>query len=141
MIRANNFARCPCCMVLSVIGDDLQPSPDLSCDEAAFNAAMNANPEITEWALRTLETARIRNATGIKAECVAAREWLKALGGPDLVFDLATLDAHTSSFDEKGSYSAIMTGIVPSALGICWTCAVSSARAWCRMGAAAEGER
>jgi hypothetical protein len=106
MIRANNLARCPSCMILSVIGDDLQPSPDLSCDEAAFNAAMNANPEITEWALKTLETARIRNATGIKVECVAAREWLKALGGPDLVDDLATLVAYASSFDEKGFTNA-----------------------------------
>jgi hypothetical protein len=47
MIRANNLARCPSCMILSVVGD-LQPSPDLLGDEAAFNAAMNANPEIKE---------------------------------------------------------------------------------------------
>jgi hypothetical protein len=31
-------------MVLYVIGADLRPSPDLSDDDAAFDAAMNANP-------------------------------------------------------------------------------------------------
>ena len=43
-IRANSLARCPSCMVLYVIGADLRPSPDLSDDDAAFDAAMNANP-------------------------------------------------------------------------------------------------
>jgi hypothetical protein len=41
-------------MVLFVMGPDLRPSEDLSDDEAAFGAAMNANPEVKEWATITL---------------------------------------------------------------------------------------
>lgn len=105
-IRANSLARCPSCMVLFVIGADLRPSPDLSDDEVAFDAAMNANPVVKEWAMKTLETARIRAVAEIKAECVVAREWLIARGDPDLVDDLATLDAYAAGFDEKGITSA-----------------------------------
>jgi hypothetical protein len=105
-IRANSLARCPSCMVLFVIGADLRPSPDLSDDEAAFDAAMNANPEVKEWAMKTLETARIRAIAEVKVECVVAREWLIARGDPDLVDDLATLDAYAAGFDEKGITSA-----------------------------------
>src|ERR1700730_14013180 len=65
-IRANSLARCPSCMVLFVIGADLRPSPDLSDDEAAFDAAMNANQEVKEWAVKTLELSRIRMATEFK---------------------------------------------------------------------------
>jgi hypothetical protein len=93
-------------MVLSVIGADLRPSPDLSDDEAALDAAMNANPEVKEWVMKTLETARIRAVAEIKAECVVAREWLVARGNPGLVDDLATLDAYVAGFDEKGITSA-----------------------------------
>jgi hypothetical protein len=88
-------------MVLFVIGADLRPSPDLSDD-----AAMNADPEVKEWAMKTLETARIRAVAGIRAECIVAREWPIARGGPDLVDDLATLDAYAAGFDEKGFTSA-----------------------------------
>jgi hypothetical protein len=105
-IGANSLARCPSCMVLFVIGADLRPSPDLSDDAAAFDAAMNADPEVKEWAMKTLETARIRAVAGIRAECIVAREWLIARGGPDLVDDLATLDAYAAGFDEKGFTSA-----------------------------------
>lgn len=101
-ITANSLARCPSCLVLYVVGADLRPSPDSSDDEAAFNAAMNANPEIEEWVERTLEMARIRTAAEIKAKCVAAREWLIARGGPDLANDVATLDAYAAGYDEKG---------------------------------------
>jgi hypothetical protein len=93
-------------MVLFVIAADLRPSPDLSDDEAAFDAAMNANPEVKEWAMKTLETARIRPVAEIKAECVVAREWLIARGDPDFVDDLATLEAYAAGFDEKGITSA-----------------------------------
>jgi hypothetical protein len=93
-------------MVLFVIGADLRPSPDLSHDEAAFDAAMNANPEVKRWALKTLETARIRAVTEIKAECVVVREMLVARGDPDLADDLATLDTYAAGFDEKGVTSA-----------------------------------
>jgi hypothetical protein len=106
MIRANSLARCPSCMILFVIGADLQPSPDLSCDEAAFNAAMNANPEVKEWAMKTIEIARIRGVAEIKAECVVAREWLIACSDPNLIDDLATLDAYAAGFDENGITSA-----------------------------------
>jgi len=105
-IRANSLARCPSCMVLYVIGADLRPSPDLSDDEAAFDAAMNANPEVKEWVIKTLEAARIRAVAEIKAECAVAREWLIARGDPDLVGDLAALDAYAAGFDEKGITSA-----------------------------------
>ena len=105
-IRANSLTRCPSCMVLCVIGADLRPLPDLSDDEAAFDAAMNANSEVKEWAMKTLETARIRAVAEIKAECVVAREWLVARGNPGLVDDLATLDAYVAGFDEKGITSA-----------------------------------
>jgi hypothetical protein len=93
-------------MVLCVIGADLRPSEDLSCDEVAFNAAMNASPEIKEWATKTLETARMRAVAEIKAECVVARERLIARGDPDLLDDLATLDAYVAGFNEKGITSA-----------------------------------
>jgi hypothetical protein len=105
-ITANSLARCSACMVLFVIGADLWTSHDLSNDEAAFNAAMNASPEIQEWAKKTLETARIRAVAEIKAECVVARERLIARGDPDLVEDLATLDAYVVGFNEKGITSA-----------------------------------
>jgi hypothetical protein len=105
-IRANSLAHCPSCMILFTIGPDLKTSPDLSCDEAAFNAAMNADPEVEEWATKTIETARIRGVAEIKAECVVAREWLIACTDPDLMDDLATLDAYTAGFDEKGITSA-----------------------------------
>src|ERR1700677_1302032 len=49
-IMAYSLARCPSCLVLFVIGTNLQPSPDLSADETTFNAAMNADPEVREWA-------------------------------------------------------------------------------------------
>jgi hypothetical protein len=93
-------------MVLFVIGADLRTSHDLSNDEAAFNAAMNASPEIKEWATKTLEAARIRAVAEIKAECVVAGERLIVRGDPDLVDDLATLDAYVAGFDEKGITSA-----------------------------------
>jgi len=93
-------------MVLFVIGADQRPSPDLSDDEAAFDAAMNVNPEVKKWAMKTLETARIRAVSEIKAECVVTRERLIARGDPDLVDDLATLDAYAAGFDEKGITSA-----------------------------------
>jgi hypothetical protein len=105
-ITANNLVRCSSCMVLFVIGADLQTSHDLSNDEAAFNAAMNASPEIKEWATKTLETARIRAVAEIKAECVVARERLIARGDPDLIDDLATLDAYVAGFGENGITSA-----------------------------------
>jgi hypothetical protein len=105
-IRANSLTRCPSCMVLFVVGANMRPSPDLSDDEAAFDAAMNANPEVKEWAMKTLNTARIRRVSEIKAECVVAREWLVARGEPDLVEDLATLDAYVAGFDEMGITSA-----------------------------------
>ena len=61
-VTASSLARCPSCMVLFVIGPDGRSiSPNLSDDETAFNAAMNANPEeVKEWAIKTLETVRIR---------------------------------------------------------------------------------
>jgi len=93
-------------MVLFVIGADLRPSPDLSDDKAAFDAAMHADPEVKEWAIKTLETARIRAVVEIRAECLVAREWLIARGDPDLVDDLATLDVYAAGFDEKGITSA-----------------------------------
>ena len=105
-IMANSLARCPSCLVLFMIGGDLLPSPDLSEDEDAFNAAMNANPEIKEWATNTLEASRIRSVNGIKADCAVAREWLIACGGPDLADDLATLDAYAAGFGEKGFTTA-----------------------------------
>ena len=103
-IRPNSLARCPACLRLFVIGTDLRP--DLSCDEAAFNDAMNANPEVREWARRTTETARIRAVAEIKAECVVARQWLTEQAGPDLADDLATLDAYAAGYDAKGFTSA-----------------------------------
>ncbi len=105
-IRVNSLARCPSCMVLFVIGADLRPSPDLSDDEAAFDSVMNADLEVKEWAVKTLETARIRAVAEVKAECVVAREWLIARGNPGLVDDLATLDVYAAGFDEKGITSA-----------------------------------
>jgi len=106
-ITANSLARCPSCLLLFVIGADLRPAPPaLSDDGAAFDAAMNANPEVKEWAIKTRETARIRDVAEIKAECVAAREWLIARGDPDLGDDLATLDAYVAGFDKKGIISA-----------------------------------
>jgi len=105
-ITANSLARCSSCMVLFVIGVDLQTSHDLSNDETAFNAAMNVSPEIKEWATKTLETARIRAVAEIKAECVVARERLIARGDPDLVEDLATLDAYVAGFGDNGVTSA-----------------------------------
>ena len=45
-------------------------------------------------------------STAVKVECVVAREWLIARGDPDLVDDLATLDAYAAGFDEKGITSA-----------------------------------
>jgi hypothetical protein len=101
-ITANSLARCSSCMVLFVIGADLQTSHD----ETAFNAAMNASPEIKEWATKTLETARIRAVAEIKAECVVARERLIARGDPDLIEDLATLDAYVAGFGDNGITSA-----------------------------------
>jgi hypothetical protein len=101
-ITANSLARCPTCMVLFVIGNDLLPVPDSRLDEDSFDAAMNANAEIKEWTLRTLETLRIRAAVEVKAECAVAREWLIAHSGPELVDDLAALDTYTNSFDERG---------------------------------------
>ena len=103
------FERCPTCMVLFVIGADLQPQPDHMLDEALFNAAINANQEIKEWTLQTLEILRVRGAAERKAECAVAREWLIACGGSNLVDDLATLDAYSSSFDEKGFTNATHT--------------------------------
>ena len=47
-IRANSLTRCPSCVVLFVVGANMRPSPDLSDDEAAFDAAMNADPEVKE---------------------------------------------------------------------------------------------
>jgi hypothetical protein len=93
-------------MVLFVIGVDLQPSPDLSCDMAAFDTAMNANSEIEEWAMKTLEIGRIRRVAEIKADCVVARELLIACSSPDLIDDLATLDAYAAGFIETGITSA-----------------------------------
>jgi hypothetical protein len=57
-IRANSLVRCPSCLILFVIGADLQPSEDLTFDDTAFNAAMNADPEIRKWAIGTIEAAR-----------------------------------------------------------------------------------
>jgi hypothetical protein len=105
-IMPYSLARCPSCLVLFMIGGDLLPSPDLSEDEGAFNAAMNANPEIKQWAASTLEASRIRSVNEIKAEWVVAREWLTARGGPDLADDLATLDAYAAGFGEKGFTTA-----------------------------------
>jgi hypothetical protein len=107
MIIANSLARCSSCLVLFVIGDDLRPSEDLSVDEAAFNAAMDADPEVREWALRTVEAARIRAVTDIKAECVTTREWLAVRGAPSLEDDIAALDTYVAAFDERGRNSAI----------------------------------
>ena len=90
-ITPNSLARCPACLLRFVIGADLQP--DLSCDEAAFNDAMDANPEVREWARKTIETARIRAVAEIKAECVVARQWLTERAGPELADELAILDA------------------------------------------------
>ncbi len=100
-IQANSLARCPSCLLLIVIGADLRPYPDLP-DEAAFDAAWNANPEISEWARKTQEIARVRSAAETRAKCRIAREWLVARGGPDLVGDLAALAAHAAGFDEQG---------------------------------------
>jgi hypothetical protein len=105
-IRANSLTRCPSCMVLFVVRANMRPSSDLSDDEAAFDAAMNADPEVKEWAVKTLETARICRVSEIKAECVVAREWLVERGAPDLVEDLATLDAYVAGFDEMVITSA-----------------------------------
>jgi hypothetical protein len=74
-----------------VIGGDMQPSDDLSFDEAAFNAAMNSSTEVKEWALKTLEAGRIRAANETKAECVATREWLVTRGDHNVADDLAIL--------------------------------------------------
>lgn len=56
--------------------------------------------------MKTLDTARIRRVSEIKAECVVAREWLVERGAPDLVEDLAMLDAYVAGFDEMGITSA-----------------------------------
>lgn len=101
-VKANNLARCPSCLILFVIGSDLQPLSLLSDSGAAFEAAMNADPDIKEWAEKTLETLRIRRAAEIKAECVVARAWLIGLGGSDLANDLAALDAYVAGFDKNG---------------------------------------
>ena len=110
-ITANSLARCSSCNVLFVIGADLQTSHDLSNDEAAFNAAMNASPEIKEWAVKTLGNKRTSRdlRRSDKAECVIKRVLSGQLverGAPDLVDDLATLDAYVAGFDEKGITSA-----------------------------------
>ena len=106
-ITANSLARCPSCMVLFVIGADRRPiPPHFSDDEDAFDAAMNANPQVKEWAINTLGTAGIRAVAEIKAECVVARERLIVRGDPDLVDDLATLEAYVAGFNEKGITSA-----------------------------------
>jgi len=106
-ITAKCLARCPSCMILFVIDADRRSiSPEFSEDEDEFDTAMNANPEVKEWAMKTLETSRIRAVAEIKAECVVARERLIARGDPDLVDDLATLDAYAAGFDEKGITSA-----------------------------------
>jgi hypothetical protein len=89
-------------MFFFVIGDDLLPVSERMLDEKMFDAAMNANPEIREWALKNLEILRVRAAVEIKSKCAVAREWLIAHSGPDLVDDLAALDTYASSFDEKG---------------------------------------
>jgi uncharacterized protein with PIN domain len=47
-IRENSLARCPSCPVLVWVGADLRPSPEHLDDEAAFDAAINANPVIKE---------------------------------------------------------------------------------------------
>jgi hypothetical protein len=101
-ITANSLARCPTCLVLFVVGVDLQPVPDSRLDPDSFDAAMNANAEIKAWTLQTLETLRIRTAADIKAQCVLARERLIARSGPKLVDDLAALDTYADSFDAKG---------------------------------------
>jgi hypothetical protein len=72
----------------------------------AFDAAMNADPEVRAWALKTLESARIRRATEFKAECAAAREWLIERSYPDVEDDLAVLDAYVAGFDATGRTSA-----------------------------------
>jgi hypothetical protein len=100
-IRPNGLARCSSCLILYTIDADLRPSPVF--DDAPI---MNADPETKKWAMKTLEAVRIRAAAEIKAECVAAREWLIARGDPGLVDDLATLDAYAAGFDEKGITSA-----------------------------------
>jgi len=105
-ITANSFARCPSCLVLFWIGADLRPSEDVLESEATFDAAMNASPEIKKWVTQTLETARIRAVAEIKAECVVARERLIARGDPDLIDDLATLNAYVAGFGENGITSA-----------------------------------
>jgi hypothetical protein len=103
-ITASSLARCASCMNLFMISADLRAhEPD---DDAEFNEAMNASPEIKEWAIQTLETARIRAVAEIKAECVVARDRLIARGDPDLIDDLATLDAYAGGFNEKGISSA-----------------------------------
>ena len=102
-ITPNSLARCPSCMILIVIGPDLQSQPpSVSEDKVAFAAAMNASPEVREWAIKTLETKRLRMVAEVKAECVAARAWLIARADPDLADDLATLDAYGAGFDAKG---------------------------------------
>jgi hypothetical protein len=55
---------------------------------------------------KTLEAVRLRQVAEVRAECVVAREWLIARRDPDLVDDLATLDAYAASFDAKGITSA-----------------------------------
>lgn len=88
-----------------MIGTDLRA--DLSCDEAAFNDALNANPEVREWARRTTETARIRAVAEIRAESVVRREWLTERAGPDVADDVATLNAYAAGYDAKGFTSAL----------------------------------
>jgi hypothetical protein len=103
-ITAKSLARCASCINLFMIGADLRAH--VLDDEAELNEAMNASPDIKEWAILTLETARIRAVAEIKAECVVARDRLIARGDPDLIDDLATLDAYVAGFSEKGITSA-----------------------------------
>jgi hypothetical protein len=104
-IRANSLARCPSCLLLYVIGSDRQPV-EPTFPAPGLDAAIEADPELEEWAAKTQEAARLRDVAEIKAECVAAREWLTACGGPGLAADLATLDAYVAGFDAKGIASA-----------------------------------
>jgi len=49
----------------------------------------------------------------IKAECVVARELLVARGDPDLIDDVATLDAYAAGFNEKGHYQRVAHHSLP----------------------------
>lgn len=100
LISPDSLARCPVCIALFMIGPGLEPyRPD---DETPFQAAMTADPEVGEWVINTLQQERLREAEGIKAECLVARRWLMWRRGPRLSEDLATLDAYSSGFDDEG---------------------------------------